>query len=154
MMITPPQPPDTPNPELEQTLSQLTLDQTRFVLAYLEIGDKGKAAAAIGIKPDTVYHWPPVVDKAIRLLVLDAAASGRQILRQGLLKAVGVMLKLLDSDDESVRYRAAKDIIEYTLGKARQQTDVVARVDLVDYRTAIFNKLAKATVEDDPTEDS
>lgn len=148
-----PQPPDMPNPELEQTLSQLTMDQIRFVMSYVEIGDKGKAATAIGLKPDTVYHYPPVVDKAIRLIVLDTAASGRQILRQGLIKAVGVLLKLLDSDDETVRYRAAKDVIEMTLGRARQQTDINARIDLVDYRTAILYKLATATDTGDPTED-
>lgn len=143
---------DTSNPELEQTLEQLTLDQIRFVTAMLEIGDKGKAAASIGLAPTTIYHWPPEVDKAIRLIVLDRQASARQILRQHVIKAVGVITKLMDSDDESIRYRAAKDVIEFTLGRARQQTDINARIDLVDYRTAIFNKLATATDTGDPTE--
>lgn len=111
---------------LALVLAQLSRDQLRFVVAMQEYPTKGEAAAAIGIKPDTVYHWPKVVDEALLLLRRDVAEAARAMNRRALLKAMAVKVAGLDSDDETVRQRTATELIEWQLGKATQPTDVTS----------------------------
>jgi hypothetical protein len=44
---------------IDQLLAKLTNPQLRFVVAMQDCKDKKEAAAAVGIKPNTIYKWPP-----------------------------------------------------------------------------------------------
>lgn len=106
--------------QLSDILPRLSKDQLRFVVAMQELPSKGEAAESIGLKPDTVYRWPRVVNKAIKLIALDITESAKIMRKQSLAKAMAVKLAALDSDDEKVRQAAASEIIEWELGKAKQ----------------------------------
>ena len=111
-------------PRLQELLAQLTKDQLRFVVALQEHPTKDAAAKAIKIKPQTAYDWPDIVDEAARLLALDALESARELRKRNLIKAMGVKAAGLDSKSESVRQKAASEIIEWELGKAQLPVDV------------------------------
>lgn len=105
---------------LNDALSQLSPDQLRFVALMQEYKSKKDAADALRLNPDTVYHWPKVVDEALKLTELDAVEAARTLRRQSLFKAMMVKRAGLDSDDERIRQGAATEIIEGELGKAEQ----------------------------------
>jgi len=123
--------PQTDNPmeaksHTDAIFSQLSKLQWRFVTAMVENPsfNKKEAAEHIGIQPETVYKWPPYVNEAIdaaRLNVHNAALGMR---KQAVLQAVAVKVKLLESEDENIRSKAASEIIEWELGKANQPVEV------------------------------
>lgn len=110
-------------------MPQLSKDQLRFVVAFMDYPSKKDAAEAIGVKPNTVYGWPDVVDEAIRLMVIEATDSALAIRRRNLVKAMAVKVAGLDSNDERVRQSSATEIIEGELGKAGQKVDVTSNGD-------------------------
>jgi len=122
---------DKNNSEIREKLhtndlfSQLTDNQWRFVTAMVENPAFTKKAAAehIGFKPDTVYRWPAYVDDAIVQARHDVHAAALASRRQSLLKAIAVKRALLDSEDETIRSKAASEIIEWELGKATQRNE-------------------------------
>jgi len=110
--------------ELQDIVRTLTPAQMRYVLEAPRHKNKREAAKAAGVKAETVYRWPPEVDRAIDLIALsevDAALAYRQTL---LVKAINVKAEGLDSEDETIRQRAATEVIEWILGKATQKTEV------------------------------
>ena len=109
---------------LSEIIAQLSKDQLRYVVALQEYPTKGEAAKAIGLKPDTVYHWPGIVDEAAYLMAVEATDSALAIRRRNLVKAMAVKVAGLDSDDEQVRQKSATEIIEGELGKAGQSIDM------------------------------
>lgn len=106
--------------QLESALAQLSTEQIRFVVARQEYVTDKEAAEAIDIKPDTVYHWPPVVKDAVRLMAQDGLVVAQHVRRQALAKAMLVKVGGLDSDDEKIRQGASTEIIEWEMGKAAQ----------------------------------
>lgn len=98
----------------------LSKDQLRFVVKMQECSSKKDAAEELGLKVQTVYNWPSIVDDAIRLLALDIVESSRQMRKSALARAIAVKIAGLDSSDERVRQAAATEIIEAELGKATQ----------------------------------
>ena len=82
-------------------------DQWRFIAARLESGSDKEAAEKIGLKPQTVSAWKN--KRAINEYIADArqtAAIGvRDSIEAHSVKAVMTMIKLLDSDDETIRFR-------------------------------------------------
>ena len=110
--------------ELSKVLSKLTHDQLRFVVAMQECNSKKEAAELLDMKPDTVYRWPDIVDKAVRLFAEDIAESAKQIRRKNLTKAMMVKVAGLDNDDDVLRQRVATEIIEAELGKPTQKQEV------------------------------
>lgn len=115
----------TENPQRQDPFAQLSDSQWRFVTAMVEnpTYSKKDAAAHIGITSDTVYRWPKYVDEAIEQARRDVHEAARSMRRQAVLKAIAVKLALLDSEDESVRSKAATEIIEWELGKAIQRSE-------------------------------
>ena len=115
-------------------MAQLSYDQLRFLAAMSDCSTKVEAAAAIGLKPGTIYHWPDIVDEALQLQAAQKVEMARAIARKYLTKAMMVKVKALDSDDEGTRQRAATELIEWQLGKAAQTNlnensgEVVVRV--------------------------
>lgn len=116
------------NQHTNDIFAQLSDSQWRFITAMVEnpSWSKKEAAEYIEITPSTVYRWPEYVDEALALARRDIHNAAITMRRQMLLKAMAVKLKLLDSADESIRSKAASEIIEWELGKATQTTDITS----------------------------
>lgn len=119
-------------PKLTEILKVLTKDQLRFIVALQEHPSKDAAAKAIGVKPATVYDWPPEVDEAARLMALDALESAIELRRRNLIKAMGVKAAGLDSKNEAIRQKVATEIIEWEAGKAGQPIDLTSKGNQVN----------------------
>jgi len=109
--------------ELRSILEQLSTDQIRFVVARQEHSTDKDAALAVGIRPDTVYHWPDLVKDAVRLMAHDGIVVASTLRRRNLAKAMLVKVSGLDSSDEKLRQSVSTEIIEWEMGKAMQPTD-------------------------------
>ena len=105
---------------LLEILPQLSKDQLRFAIACQDYPTKKEAAESIGMKPNTTYGWPDIVDEASRLLAVESTSAALAIRRRNLVKAMAVKANGLDSDDEKIRQNAATELIEWELGKASQ----------------------------------
>lgn len=113
----------------ESPFLSLTDSQWRYITAMVENPSftKKDAAEHIGLSAATVYEWNkkyPYVEQALeeaRKNVHNAALARR---RQAVLKAIAVKIALLDSDDESIRSKAATEILEWELGKSPQRTEI------------------------------
>ena len=119
----------TDNLHTDDIFSELSDSQWRFVTAMLDNPSftKKQAAEHIGLLPDTIYRWGEIVNKAVdqaRINVHEAALSMR---KRSVLKALRVKIALLDSDEESIRSKAASEIIEWELGKATHKTEVTGK---------------------------
>ena len=68
-------------------MAQLSYDQLRFLAAMAECSTKAEAADAIGVKRDTVYHWPDIVDDALRLMATDRVEDVADVFRTLILKS-------------------------------------------------------------------
>ena len=119
----------TENPilgELDEVLSQLSIDQLRFVVARLQYPTDKSAAEAVGISKDTVYRWPEIVKEAVRLMAVDGLVAATHIRRRNLAKAMMVKADGLDSDSEGIKQKVATEIIEWEMGRAVQPVDGVS----------------------------
>jgi hypothetical protein len=116
----------TENPQSDDVFRQLSDTQWRFITAMVEnpTFTKKDAAKHIGITADTVYRWDKTVDIAIEKARADVHRAALEMRKQAVLRAIAVKIKLLDSDDENVRSKAATEIIEWELGKANQPIEV------------------------------
>lgn len=111
--------------KLQTILAQLTKDQLRLVVALQEYPSKDAAAKAIGVKVATVYNWDSaLIDEAARLMALDVVQASQDLRKRNLVKAMGVKAAGLDSKNEIVRQKAATEIIEWELGKAKEHVDL------------------------------
>ena len=111
---------------LEAVLSQLSADQIRFVVARQDVPTDKEAAQAVGIKPDTVYHWKSrdgaPITEAQQLMASDGLIVAHHVRRRNLAKAMLVKVAGLDSDDERTRQNVSTEIIEWEMGRAQQTT--------------------------------
>lgn len=115
---------------LQAILAELSTDQIRFIVARQECLTIREAAEAIGIKPDTAYHWPNEVKEAVRLMAADGLMVAQHIRGRNVAKAMQVKVTGLDSDDERVRQGVATEVIEWEMGKATQGIDVKEKGDV------------------------
>ena len=127
--------------ELDAILAQLSHEQMRYITARLQTNDKTAAAKAIGLKPDTCYRWPAYVERAVLLIQQEQIQTARHILEHTLVKAMMVKVAGLDSAKEQVRQAVATEIIEWNLGRPRQQTDLSVKMDDTDYTAILLGKL-------------
>jgi len=109
---------------LLELLPQLTTNQLRYLVARQEYATDGEAAQAIGMKPNTIYKWPKLVDEALHLMSSDGVLVAREMRRRSLPKAMAVKVAGLDSDDEKLRQGVATEIIEWELGKPMQRNEL------------------------------
>lgn len=119
----------TENQHTDNIFSLLSDIQWRFVTAMIDnpSWSKREAAQHIGLLPDTVYRWPDYVNAAILEARRNVHAAVVEMRKQAVIKAMAVKVRLLDSDDENVRSKAASDIIEWELGKA--STKISTEID-------------------------
>ena len=96
--------------------------QWRFVTAMIDNPKFNKADAArhVKLKPNTVYGWGDIVDRAVAMARKDMHSAALTVRKNALLKAMQVKLKLLDHKDGRIRDKAATDILEWELGRATQ----------------------------------
>ena len=130
--------------QLTTVLGQLTTDQLRFVVARQEFATDKEAAKAIGLKPDTVYHWPDTVRQAVELMAYDGVQTALHIRKRNLAKAMLIKATGLDSADEALRQRVATEFVEWELGKAAQRTELTG----ADGGAIIIANVGKGMVDD------
>lgn len=116
--------PEKSKSRLSEILGCMTFDQLRYIAIRFEYATKKEAAEAIGLEPDTVYHWPKEVDEALYLIAIEAESAARSILKQNLIKAAMVKVSGLDSDDERIRQGSATEVLDRQLGKATLHQEV------------------------------
>lgn len=116
---------------IDDILSRLSKDQIRFVVALQDCPTKKEAAEAIGLQPDTVYRWNGEIEEAVRLMSQERLEAAKGIRRNALIKAIMVKIAGLDSEDESIRQKAASEIIEWELGKAGIPIDITSKGEAI-----------------------
>ena len=131
--------------DLDAALAQLSTDQIRFAIARNEYPTDKATAEAIGIKPDTVYHWPDVVRDAVRLMVGDGAVTALHLRKRNLGKAMAVKVAGLDSDDERLRQSVATEVVEWELGKATQRSEHTGK----DGEAIVFREIGGVDLAND-----
>jgi len=111
--------------EYENILEQLNVNQCRFIVARLEHPTDSAAARSIDIDERTPLRWPekPLIDRAIKICVKNAALMALGMRRKALPKAMAVKISGLDSLDEDLRQQVAKEIIEGELGRPTQRNE-------------------------------
>ena len=138
--------------QLRAALSELTVDQLRWVVARVECSTDKEAAGRIGVNPATVYRWPAAVRNVTRLLAMEGVLTARQLLRRYVAKAALVLVATLDDDDPRVRLRAAREILNRELGRPKQTVDVGFTTP-IEAHMKLLEKLA-APLDDDDEDDS
>jgi hypothetical protein len=96
-----------------------------FIAArFLSKSDK-EAAGKIGLKGATVSGWASkkAINEHIKAARLDVAKAVIDIYRLHGPKAAMVQAKLLNSDDESVRFKASQEITRQLVGSPKQQQE-------------------------------
>ena len=93
--------------QLSDIWPKLSRNQRRFVVASQEYASKKDAAEAIGIKHDTVYRWPKIIDEAIFLMAENIKEASLDILASSAAKAAMIKITGLDSGNEKIRQEIA-----------------------------------------------
>ena len=124
--------PESTTDALAETISNLTTDQIRFVVARQEFSTDRETAEEIGISPETVKGWKyrgAPIDKAVALMAADGLVVARELRRRHLAKAMAVKVAGLDSGKENIRQNVATEVIEWEMGKAtqKQRVDVTSK---------------------------
>jgi hypothetical protein len=81
------------------------------------------------------------VERAVILIQQEQITTARHILEHTLVKAMMVKIAGLDSPKEQTRQAVATEIIEWNLGRPRQQTDLAVKLDDTDYTAILLGKL-------------
>jgi len=139
--ISPQIPNSSSDGELAAILPLLSYAQMRYVTARLHIPEKSAAAKAVNILPATMYKWPDYVERAVILIGQQQLDSARYLLEHTLVRAMMVKIAGLDSPKEQTRQAVATEIIEWNLGRPRQQTDLAVKLDDTDYTAVLLGKL-------------
>jgi hypothetical protein len=97
--------PDSPTPEL-------TARQEKAVLALLAAGSAPAAAQVVGVSARTVQRWlrQEHFARAVKEAKREMMEAGRRRLCGSVLEAAATMCRLLHSEDERTRLRAAVEI--------------------------------------------
>lgn len=112
--------------ELEQILTQLSVDQVRFIVSRQGYLTDKEAAKSIGIRPNRISQWKYAgvpIDEAVRLMAADGLTIALHVRKRSVAKAMMVKVAGLDSEDGKLRQGVATEIIEWEMGKAAQPTD-------------------------------
>ena len=111
------------NSDLEAVLNKLTIDQVRFVVNRLNFTTDKKAAEETDVSAETVKSWKykgAPIDEAVQLLAQDGLIVAQYIRRRNVAKAMQVKVDGLDVKDDHIKQRVATEIIDWEMGKARQ----------------------------------
>jgi len=119
---------DEPKNQLTDILNQLSPNQIRFVVSRLDYDSDAAAARALDLDPTTVSKWPEreLIRRALSLVALDSISGIKAVIERNGVKAALVKVKGLDSEDESIRQRAALEIINLLIGDAKKTIDLTS----------------------------
>ena len=109
---------------LSEILPTLTENQLRYVIARQSFPTKKEAIEAIGLKRQSIYHWPEIVEEAVQLVALEALESAKLILKRYVTEATMVKVAGLGSKNEQTRQRIASEILDRVLGKAMERAEI------------------------------
>jgi len=122
--------------ELQEILSRASPTQIRWVIARLDAKTDAEAARRVGLDRSTVCQWEnkAELDRAVNLLLQNAAMAGLAMLEQGLIEAAGVLLSSLRASDPWVRLRAAEIIWNRAGPRPVERREVTRRQIVVKFR--------------------
>jgi hypothetical protein len=109
-----------PKTEFLTLWQSLSPQQQKYAAARLAANSDADAARQAGVPISTARQWKNKadVDKAIRLMAIDAISSSVAVLTANLNRALMVLVEDLDSEDKRLRHDAATEITDRVLGKA------------------------------------
>ena len=115
---------------VKETLSDRQLKVISHLLASPSIEEGCRQAK---ISKATVYGWlkEETFKDEIRRQREEIVTGALETLKANITKATGVFVELLDSKNESIRHRAAKDIIEFTQ-KALEHDGLERRIEALE----------------------
>ena len=115
-------------------LPHLSAIQWQFVAARLQTRTDKEAAESIGIDDKTPPRWAnkPEINDLIAGLRRDAAVGVVAFLNQAALTAAVKVYDSMNSGDASVSLRAAQDVLDRTLGKAMQRSELSGLLSVRD----------------------
>ena len=96
-------------------------------------GTVREVAAVAGVGERTIRSWlkNQLFVRRVARLRAEAVAAGVNRLADGMSRATGVLMELLNSEDDRVKLTAAKSVIELGL-KAREVLELDARIDQLE----------------------
>jgi hypothetical protein len=103
-------------------LTGCSVEQRKWVMARLLTTSDAEAARAVGVHPATVCRWPnkSALDAAVDALLTDTALQAINMLAEAAPEAAAAKVAALRSHRDTVRQAAATEILDRTLGKAKQ----------------------------------
>lgn len=113
--------------QFEDIVSQLTVDQLRFVTARLNESTDKAAAEAVGVSPDTVTYWKRSgvpIDDAVKLLAFDGIVLAFEILRKSVAEAAAIKRAGMRSDDERIQQSSSSEIMDRVMGRPTQRQEI------------------------------
>lgn len=114
--------------ELNKIVYSLTPTQIEYLSALICFGDIDAACKESGIGYDTVVSWGEerqvLLSRAAQLAQVSRFEAVKSAMEYYAIRAVGVMARLMDSEDEGVQYNAAKVFIEHILGKPKTKAEI------------------------------
>ncbi len=115
---------------VKETLSDRQLKVISHLLASPSIEEGCRQAK---ISKATVYGWlkEETFKDEIRRQREEIVTGALETLKANITKATGVFVELLDSKNESIRHRAAKDIVEFTQ-KALEHDELERRIEALE----------------------
>ena len=115
---------------VKETLSDRQFKVISHLLASSSIEEGCRQAK---ISKATVYGWlkEETFKDEIRRQREEIVTGALETLKANITKATGVFVGLLDSKNESIRHRAAKDIIDFTQ-KALEHDELERRIEALE----------------------
>ena len=132
-----------------ELVDNLTPAKTRMIMLYLTGSyTQKKIAQIVGVSENTVRAW--LMDENVQYIIKEIQSREFVKIQSDLNalkhKAIETLTKLLDSDMDTVRYQAAKDILDRGGHKAEQSIKVNKTVTTREEQLA---SLMNSTIGDD-----
>jgi hypothetical protein len=112
---------------------KLTLQQLNALPQLVSAGSIGEAARRSGVGRSTIYRWlqNPTFVVELRIWQQEVMEGTRLKLAKHMMRAADVLGELLESENESIRRQAARDIL--TLGlQLEKHFELVQRLEQVE----------------------
>ena len=112
---------------------KLTLQQLNALPHLVSAGSIGEAAGRSGVGRSTIYRWlqNPTFVVELRIWQQEVMEGTRLKLAKHMMRAADVLGELLESENESIRRQAARDIL--TLGlQLEKHFELVQRLEQVE----------------------
>ncbi len=114
---------------------QLSDKQLRVIPHLLAAPSIEEGCKQAKVARATVYEWlkNETFRNELRRHREEIVTGALETLKANVTKATGTLVGLLDSQNESIRHRTAKDIIEFTLRSAENE-NLEERIDALEER--------------------